>query len=59
MTTRTDAQNQKADERRKRLNDRRQPDDRRREVRILFETGQPRPDRREGPRRREDGSTID
>ena len=46
----------KAKERRRRNAERRQPADRRREPRVLVETGTPRPDRRDGPRRQDDGT---
>lgn len=44
-------EDEKAKERRRRNDDRRKPSDRRREPRVLVETGDERPDRREGPRR--------
>ncbi len=41
----------KAEEERRQRNDRRESDDRRRELRVLVDTGEKRPDRRNGPRR--------
>ena len=49
---------EKAAERRKRDDDRRKPSDRRREPRVLVETGSTRPDRREGPRRNKDDEEV-
>ena len=48
---------EKAQERRRRDADRRNPNDRRREPRVLVETGNTRPDRREGPRRTREDTT--
>ena len=47
----TKTEDEKAQERRKRNADRRNPNDRRREPRVLVETGSKRPDRREAARR--------
>ena len=42
------------DAERRQRNDRRESDDRRREPRVLVDTGEKRPDRRNGPRRNSD-----
>ena len=47
---------EKEKQRQRRNDDRRTPSDRRREPRVLVETGSTRPDRREGPRRNKDAA---
>lgn len=44
----------RAEAERRQRNDRRESDDRRREPRVLVDTGERRPDRRSGPRRNGD-----